>query len=218
MRLFTVESIEPKKPPASKLKKAFGIFLVITAAVIVAAGAVFVRALPRMSKIIASAARNKASAEINAAIMNYMDKNDITYGRLVEMHFDDSGAITSVTADTAKIDVLIARMDDEIGNELEEKLMETSIPLNVLLGTDIIAGAGPWLRVHFYPLDIVNVNVRHEFESQGINQTLYTIYLDITVNIEVMLPMKNRIESVDTSIPIGHTLIVGGVPTTYVER
>ena len=218
MRLFCVESPKPDIRPAGKLKSIFRIFVFIILLLLTTATVIFVRAMPRMSSVIASAARNKASDEIDAVIINYMEANDLSYGKLVEMHFDDSGAIASVTADTAKIDVMIARMDDEIGAELEEKLMETSIPLNVLLGTDILAGAGPWIPVHFFPLNIVNVNVRHEFTSQGINQTLYTIYLDITVDIEVLLPLKNRIESVNQSLPIGHTLIVGGVPTTYVER
>ena len=67
-------------------------------------------------------------------------------------------------------------------------------------------------------INIVNVSTRHEFISQGINQTLHTIYLDITVDIEVLLPLKNRVEKVDATIPIGQTLIVGSVPQTYVER
>ncbi len=211
------ESFEPAKKPVRLWKKLLSALLIALAALIAAASAIFIRAIPRMSAIIASSARTKASAEIDEAIINYMATNALNYGQLVEMHFDSSGSITSVTADTAKIDVMIARMDDEIGSELEEKLMETSIPLNVLLGTDVFAGAGPWIDVHFFPLNIVNVQARHEFTSQGINQTLHTLYLDIKVDIEVLLPLKNRVESVDSSIPIGQTLIVGGVPSTYVK-
>ncbi len=218
MRLFMAESFETVKKPARLWKKLLLAPLFLICGLTLGAGVIFARAVPRMSGIIASAARTKASAEIDEAIISYMDTNDLTYGELVDIRFNGAGDITSVTADTARIDVMIARMDDEIGSELEEKLMETSIPLNVLLGTDVFAGAGPWIKVHFFPLNIVNVQVRHEFETQGINQTLHTIFLDISVDIEVMLPLKNRIESVDASIPIGHTLIVGSVPETYVNR
>lgn len=218
MRLFMAESFKPDKRPPRLWKRLLKALLIISGGVMAVAAVIFLRAIPRMSSIIASSARTKASAEIDEAIINYMDTNSISYGSLINMHFDDGGSISSVTADTAKIDVMLARMDDEIGNELEEKLMETSIPLNVLLGTDVFAGAGPWIKVHFFPLNIVNVQVRHEFESQGINQTLHTVFLDISVDIELLLPLKNRIENVDSSIPIGHTLIVGGVPATYIER
>lgn len=212
------ESFEREKKPMGQIKRLLLFVTAVLGALMLAAGVVFIRALPRMERIIASSARTKASAEIDEAVINYMETNSLTYGELVEMHYDGGGAVTSVTADTARIDAIIARMDDEIGNELEEKLMETSIPLNVLLSLDIFAGAGPWIDVHFFPINIVNVSTRHEFVSQGINQTLHTIYLDISVDIEVLLPLKNRVEKVDSTIPIGQTLIVGDVPATYVTR
>lgn len=212
-RLFCVE--KRKKPRRSRLP---AVILCCLAAVLVSAAAVVIRCAPRMEKVVASAARTAASAEIDEAVLNYMETNGITYGKLVDIHYDDGGAINSVTADTAKIDILIARMDDEIGAELEEVLMETKIPLNVLLGTELFAGGGPNVKIHFFPINIVNVKFRHEFVSQGINQTLHTIYLDISVDIEILFPIKSRRESVDAEIPIGQTLIVGGVPSTYVER
>ena len=218
VRLFTVEYFDSTKKPVKKLKRILSILLIAALIILVTAGVLFARGLPRMEKIIANSAKIKAGDEIDRVITSYMETNQVTYGQLVELHFDDSGAISSMTADTARIDTIIARMDEDIGAELEEKLMEASIPLNVLLGTDILAGAGPLIKVHFYPLNIVNINTRHEFISQGINQTLHTIYLDISVEIEVLLPLKNRIESVDSTILIGQTLIVGGVPHTYVER
>ena len=218
MRLFTVERFEPEKTPVKKLKRALSILIFIFSILLILAGVIFARTLPRMEKIIASSAIIKAGDEIDRIIIEYMETKGINYGQLVELHFDDRGAISSVTADTAKIDAMIARIDDDIGNKLEEKLMETSIPLNTILGTDILGWSGPWIKAHFYPLNIVNVVARHEFISQGINQTLHTIYLDISVEIEVLLPLKNRTESVDSSIIIGQTLIVGGVPNTYVER
>ncbi|MCH5186849.1 MAG: sporulation protein YunB [Oscillospiraceae bacterium] len=175
-------------------------------------------AIPRYDKIIGAYVRAIASGEIDEAVLNYMEKNSITYGRLVDMHFDNNGSLTSVTADTAKIDALIARLDDEIGVDLEEKVVEVTVPLNVLLGTEMIAGAGPDIRVSFFPLNLVNVQVRHEFVSQGINQTLHTIFLDISVEVEILLPFHSRRESVNTELMIGQTLIVGGVPNAYVEK
>ncbi len=218
VRLFTAEPEPERKRKMPFWKRVFVFFIMVLFAALLLASVMFFRALPRMKKIIANAARNKASSEIDEAILSYMETNEITYGKLIQATFDQNGAITSVTADTAKVDAIIARMDDEIGSELEEKLMETSIPLYVLMGTDVFFSGGPRIKVHFFPLNIVNVNTRHEFTSQGINQTLHTVYLDISVDIEVLLPIKNSIETVDTTILLGQTLIVGGVPETYVRH
>lgn len=216
MRLFGPEPKAPEKK--SLIGKILGF---IAALVIVAAAsalALVIKAAPRMEKIILSAARTTASAEVDEAVLNYMETNAVTYADLMDIRYDNNGAISSVTADTAKIDALIARMDDEIGGELEEKVMETEVSLNVLLGTEMFSGPGKTIKVYFMPINVVNVRTRHEFVSEGINQTLHTVYLDISVEIEVLLPLRNRRESVDAGLPIGQTLIVGGVPSTYVER
>ena len=213
MRLYGVEPvIKPKRVLWPKV-------LALVLLVPLGFCAVFVyNAAPRYDKIIGAYVRAIASGEIDEAVLNYMEKNSITYGRLVDMHFDNNGAVTSVTADTAKIDALIARLDDEIGVDLEEKVVEVAVPLNVLLGTELFAGAGPDIKVSFFPLNLVNIQPRHEFVSQGINQTLHTIFLDISVEVEILLPFHSRRESVNTEIMIGQTLIVGGVPNAYVEK
>ncbi len=211
-KLFCAET--RKKPKHGKASAAlFLIFLPVIFAVLVSASV-----LPKVEKTAAAAARNAASAQIDKAVLKYMEENEITYGNLVDIHYDSSGAIASVTADSAKIDVLVARMDDEIGKELEETVEETRVPLNVLFGAELIAGGGPKIKIHYFPIDIANVRVRHEFVSEGINQTLHTIYLDISVDIEILFPLKNKKESIDTELLLGQTLIVGSVPSTYVER
>lgn len=176
------------------------------------------RAAPKMEKVISFCARNAASSEIDKAVLEYMDENRVTYAALVDVRYDENGAVTSITADTAKIDTMIAKMDNDIGAKLEEAVMQTHIPLDVLLSTELFTGDGPKISVHFFPINVVNVKTRHEFTAKGINQTLHTIYLDISVDIEILLPFKNRTENVDSEILLGQTLIVGGVPQTYVER
>lgn len=212
VRLFGAE--ENAKPKRGCL---FRITVVLLPLMLMIA-VLLVRLVPRIEMIVLSAARNAASDEIDEAVLNYMETNGITYGKLVDINCDKNGAITSVTADTAKIDILIARLDDEIGSELEEVLMDTYVPLNVILGTELFIGGGPKVKIHFFPISVVNVQPRHEFVSQGINQTLHTVFLDVSVDIEILFPFRNRVTRVDAKIPIGQTLIVGGVPATYVER
>ncbi len=216
MRLFTVEPPPPK--PVKRFARLRAALLITTLTLAALCAFVIARAVPRMNKLVGAAVRTIASAEVDEAILNYMEINGLTYGSLVNMRFDNNGAVASVTADTAKIDSMIAHFDDEIGTELEEKVLETEVPLNVLLGIETFRGAGPKLKVHYLPINVVNVQVRHEFTSQGINQTLHTILLSVSVEVEVFLPLHTRREEISTEIPIGQTLIVGGVPSTYLDR
>lgn len=212
MRLFCVEKKEKPK------KNIIPIFLLLLFAVFFFISFAVVRATPRIEKIVISAARNAASAQIDNAVLKYMEHNGINYGNIVDINYGQNGTINAVTADAAKIDAIIVRMDNDIGDELKEEVTETEIPLSVILGTEMFMGGNRKIKVRYFPINIVDVNVRHEFEAQGINQTLHTIYLDIAVDIEVILPLRNRTESLSTEILLGQTLIVGGVPNTYVER
>ncbi len=215
MRLFTVE---PPPRPVKRFARLRAALLVLALTLAAASAFVCVRAMPRMNKIIGAAVRTIASAEVDEAILSYMETNGLSYGSLVNMHFDNNGAVASITADTAKIDSIIAHFDDEIGTELEEKVLETELPLNVLLGIETFRGAGPKIKVHYLPINVVNVQVRHEFTSQGINQTLHTIFLSVSVEVEVLLPFHTQHEEVSTELPIGQTLIVGGVPNAYMGK
>lgn len=217
MRLFGPEPVssKEKRRPAALIG---GFVAAVMGALILCVCIIAVHAMPRIEKIVLSSARTKASSEIDEAILNYFEANAVTYGKLVKVSRDNNGAISSVTADAAAIDSLIARFDDEIGSELEEKVMETEIPVNAVLGTELFVGGGPKIKIHFFPINIVNIQARHEFVSKGINQTLHTIYIDLSVDIEVMFPLKHKQTKVESQIMIGQTLIVGGVPNTYVKR
>lgn len=213
MRLF---GAEPKPKPKRRIW--LRALVLMLAAALFSAGFILLRAMPRLEKIICAYVRTIASGEIDEAVLNYMETNGITYGNMIELHFDSAGAVTSVTADSAKIDALIARLDDEIGVELEEKVITATVPLGVVLGSEMFGGGGPELKVSFFPINVVNIHARHEFTAQGINQTLHTVWLDISAEIEVLFPLGSKIETVGTEILLGQTLIVGGVPNAYVER
>lgn len=212
MRLFCVE----KKKKRGKKIVAFIIISVIFAGGF--AAFFLIKGTPKAEKIIGAQVRNAASTQIDNAVLRYMEENSLTYGSLVNINFDEKGAINSVTADAAKIDAIIVRMDTDIGDMLKEQVMTVSVPLSVIFGTNLLV---PWKKcidVKYFPINVVNVNLRHEFEAKGINQTLHTIYLNIAVDVEVLLPLRNTTESISTEILLGQTLIVGSVPNTYVQR
>ena len=72
--------------------------------------------------------------------------------------------------------------------------------------------------MRFVPISVTNADISHTFEEAGINQTIHTVNLTVTVDMEVLIPMASSTLHIDSGMPIAQTLIVGSVPGTYLTR
>ncbi len=62
---------------------------------------------------------------------------------------------------------------------------------------------------------VVETNVRSEFESTGINQTIHRLYLDVVCNVSILTPYDTIDESITNQIVLIENVIVGLIPSTY---
>ena len=60
-------------------------------------------------------------------------------------------------------------------------------------------------------------DVKTEFESAGINQTIYRIYLELEAVVNVLTPYKTIRKEIVSQVLLVETVIVGGVPQTYLN-
>ena len=67
------------------------------------------------------------------------------------------------------------------------------------------------------PAGAVRVNVVDKFEAAGINQTRHSIYLNFDTNIRIVIPSKGGEAVVGMQVPLVESIIVGGVPSTFVS-
>ena len=56
------------------------------------------------------------------------------------------------------------------------------------------------------------------FEEAAINQTLHTVHITVSVDVEIMLPLAYSSITVKTQMPLAQTLIVGRVPQAYLDK
>ena len=64
----------------------------------------------------------------------------------------------------------------------------------------------------------IHVDFETQFMEAGINQTIHTINLVISVDIEILLPFAYSVMTVESEMPIAQTLIVGTVPDAYFNK
>ncbi len=63
----------------------------------------------------------------------------------------------------------------------------------------------------------VQVQVVDKFEQAGINQTRHMVYLVATTQIRIVVPLVSKSVSVNTQVPVAEYVVVGEVPSTYVQ-
>lgn len=183
------------------------IFLLIFGIVVKAVTPVFNRLCADKAKSIATIITND---ETTNAIINYQ------YSDFVIIHKDENENILMLESNMKNINIVISdvanRIQTSINNTKDEKL---NISLGSFTGISILSGRGIKVPIRISTVGNVKTNVRSEFISKGINQTLHRLYLDIESEISVLTPFNTINESIKNQLILAENIIVGEIPETY---
>jgi len=172
---------------------------------------------PSIIAIAESRARILATEAINHAVREKTVKN-VRYKDLITIHKNASGQITLIQINTVEINRIEAETALEVVNALKEVTIDgIEIPLGMITGSKILANYGPKIKVNLYPVGNAKVNTDETFDEAGINQTRHRILLNIATEIRIVRPFLNSIITVETSVPVAETIIVGDVPRAILD-
>lgn len=76
---------------------------------------------------------------------------------------------------------------------------------------------GPNLNIKIETIGNLDTDLRSEFESQGINQTLHKMYLQIECNVIILTPYKTIEEKIINQVLLEEAVIIGITPETYLN-
>ena len=71
--------------------------------------------------------------------------------------------------------------------------------------------------VRILVLTTSDVSYHNELMSAAINQSKYQLYLNVKMDLDILVPWEHQAETVGTNVLLAETVIVGKVPQTYVE-
>lgn len=209
-----------KRKRKRRIKLLAALFLFCTGFTLVFTGIWFCRTVrPRLKSLSQSYAKNEISQAIDSEVQKVMLEELFSYDKIVNISRDESGRVTSVTSNATFINKFTNDLGIEIGQRLDELcVVEHYIYLSSIMGADIFCGTGPKIPIRFCPISVTGADITHRFEEAGINQTLHTVDLTVTVEMEILMPLAySRIE-VESSMPIAQTLVVGFVPEAYFNK
>lgn len=82
-------------------------------------------------------------------------------------------------------------------------------------GFKMLAGRGPGVKITISSIGDVETDLRSEFISQGINQTLHRVYLQVKCEVNILTPFDNISREITNQVLLMENVIVGNIPNTY---
>lgn len=154
---------------------------------------------------------------VNKAVNEQLYKSEDMTDLLIRKT-DDNGQLEVLQADTQAMNIMMT----EISKELQEEFAKREedfyfVPLGVLMGDKILSQTGPEIKLRIRPVSVSGIDFKTEFESQGINQTKYKVYMDLTSEVRVLAPFVSDTFQISTVVLVAEAIILGNVPGSYVS-
>ncbi|MBP3685498.1 MAG: sporulation protein YunB [Clostridia bacterium] len=170
----------------------------------------------RLAPIVAELAVEKARALAIGAVDQALEETLSSTEELIRPGYDDRGRLSILTCDSAAANRLRTAASKAVNSALSEAEYGTlSVPLGSLLDSPFLVGRGPKISARVLPLSNAVVTLSDSFTSAGINQTLFSLSVNVSVEISVVMPLKSHAATLDFSCPVTQLIIAGDVPQVY---
>ena len=196
-----------------KNKKAFKlsfILLIWSAIFIIVISAV----TPVFNTLCSDKAKSTATLITNEETTNAI--KDYKYSDFIIIHKDDNGNIIMLESNMKNINDVTSdvayRIQTSINNTQDE---DVTISLGSFTGISILSGRGFKVPIRISTIGNVKTNIKSEFTSQGINQTLHRLYLEIECEISILTPFNTINEAISNQLILAENIIVGEIPEAY---
>ena len=167
--------------------------------------------LDRQCEIIAKSLATKISNEQATVVMSNYKYEDIA-----NITKDTNGNITMISANVIKVNEIISDIAIKIQEELNKSNNSTfNIRLGSFTGSKILSGRGPNIEVRISTVGTVDTDLKSEFTSAGVNQTIHKVYLEVKCNVIALTPFNNVEKQITNQVVLIDAVIVGTTPQTY---
>ena len=195
----------------------YGLLILIVAAIVA-----FVMLRSRYRDIVTELAqtqvRNATSDLTNDAIAKQIASGEIQYDRIIYFEKDLDGRITALKTNMSEVN----RLKTDILNIINDEILaldtsDIGIPLGSLILPEFFSGKGPAIPVHILSIRNSDAAFESKFSQAGINQTLHQLTMLVSVDVSVLVMGQTAGFTVTTEVVVAETVIVGDVPSTYLQ-
>ena len=215
-KLYSRRKIRIPKLKVKKCNKSKVFLYIVLGIVFLTIFSFLYAAFPIFKASCESAAGSLATKITNETVMEVMQ--DYTYNDLMKVQKNEQGAINLLEANIVTINKAVAGIVSKIQKRIDES-PKTTVYINFgsVSGVCNLKSVGPQFDIELETAGRINSNLKSEFESVGINQTIHRIYLELNTNIGILTPYGNFARNFETTVLMAQAIIVGEIPETYYD-
>ena len=159
-------------------------------------------------------AKSVATIITNEETTNIINKYN--YETFFSIEKDKNGKVQMINANVLKINQVTSDIAISIQKALDEnKKNDIYIPIGAITGIRYLSGMGPKINLKIVSSGNIDTDLRSELISQGVNQTMHRVYLNIKANVNVQTSIKTIQTTMENQVLIAENVIVGEIPSTY---
>lgn len=170
--------------------------------------------MPTFNNLCENRAESIATVISNEKATNVMKSH--SYEELFEVQKDNDGNIKMIKSNITNINEIISQIAVDIQNEIDNRGRDSiEIALGTFTGLKLLAGRGPAIKIKVSTIGNVETDLKSEFTTQGINQTLHRAYLQVKCKVSILTLFENIETQITNQVLLAENVIIGNIPGAY---
>lgn len=164
----------------------------------------------------------EATTIISDIITESIKESDIisSSNNLIKCSYTDEQKIESIYIDSSIVTKILTSVNSNLSVMLKEGIIEESIesielPLGMLISKALFTTLGPNINIEVLPATLYKTDIVTDLVDYGINNSLFEVYLNIEIELETIIPLKQTTINYNTNILLSSVVVQGEVPYYY---
>ena len=161
-------------------------------------------------------ATKHVSTKINDSLKHGFNSDELNEP-LLYVKRNDEGTIQYLEPNSRLINKLLLDFSTNVKENYSlDDIENVEVNLGVLTGSRILSQLPFTANVKIHPISLTKFEYQTDFETEGINQTRYYVYCNLSSEIHIVAPFTDKIATIERKILLAEAVIVGKVPENYV--
>lgn len=159
---------------------------------------------------------NMISSLINKSINEVLLKYN--YENIIEIEKDKNGKVENLNINNKDVNEILYLTTDNVLNNielLEKNKLLLYVPIGVIHNIPILVNIGPKIPFKIEILSSTNNDTFTKVKEYGINSSIVEVYLNVNIQLQVILPFTSEIIDVNKQLLLDSKIIQGDIPEYY---
>lgn len=144
----------------------------------------------------------------------------LSKNKILDCKYDNNQVIKGVYINAEVANAIIIEVNQTINqlideNVINEAISKIDIPLGSLASKAIFSNLGPNISIKAIPISSYKSNIYTKTKSLGINNSNFEVYVNIKIDVQTLIPLKEQAINYESNVLLGSILIQGEIPYYY---